>query len=223
MVSSVYNALNALPQQPDVILIARSGQDLSRFNLQYSHVGFAVRQQNTWEVIHLLNQCSSNSSDLYKEGLVNFFGDAQTKALIVIPSLSLQQALKKQLLETAQSAQRLHNPHYSLVAYPFATDYQNSNQWVLEVIALGLMSPEASVERAAVQNWLKTHQYQPSVLYMKIHERLAAKFILANAQVSDHPMKERLGGSYSVVTVDSIVKFLEAQDQVQQILTVTGE
>ncbi len=41
-------------------------------------------------------------------------------------------------LLSAGAGGRLHEAHYNLVAYPWSTEYQNSNQWVLETIAAAL-------------------------------------------------------------------------------------
>ena len=60
-----------------VALIARIGQDLSRYGLKYSHVAFVVRDHpdGRWTVVHLLNECGTDHSDIYAEGLVNFYAD----------------------------------------------------------------------------------------------------------------------------------------------------
>lgn len=60
-----------------VALIARVGTDLSKQGTVYSHAGFAVRDhaEGRWTVVHLLNECGSDRSGLYAQGLVNFFAD----------------------------------------------------------------------------------------------------------------------------------------------------
>ena len=53
-----------------VVLLARAGQDLSRWNMHYSHVGWAYRAeqegQPAWRVVHKLNHCGSAESALYR-------------------------------------------------------------------------------------------------------------------------------------------------------------
>ena len=47
----------------EVALIARVGQDLSKYKLRYSHYGFVMREHidGRWTVVHELNQCGTAS------------------------------------------------------------------------------------------------------------------------------------------------------------------
>lgn len=224
MALSIRNALDELSPRADVVLLARGGQDLSSFGLIYSHLAFAVREDDgRWRVVHELNICKTDHSDLYREGLVNFVGESVLRAdvLVVVPRASLQQRLKQLLASTDDTARALHEPRYSLVAYPFSTRYQNSNQWVLEMLAAAAMpSSGRSVSRGEAKSWLKEKEYAPSTLHIKLHERLAARLWIGNANTVDHPASERLSGDYSVVTVDSVVDFMKAEDWVDQVFTV---
>ncbi|MBL8510969.1 MAG: DUF2145 domain-containing protein, partial [Betaproteobacteria bacterium] len=60
-----------------VALMARAGQDLSRYGLHYSHFGFVWRDQgeDTWHVVHQLNLCGTDKSEIFDEGIGNFFLD----------------------------------------------------------------------------------------------------------------------------------------------------
>jgi len=87
----------------DVALIARSGQDLSKYGLQHSHMSFVVRdarndnqQKSKWTVIHMLNLCGRSDSELFAEGLGMFFMDMpfRYEAMIAIPSEGIQARLK---------------------------------------------------------------------------------------------------------------------------------
>jgi hypothetical protein len=57
-----------------VLLIARAGQDLSKYGLRYSHLGIAYRDdaalggRGAWRVVHKLNQCGSSRSDAVPPG-----------------------------------------------------------------------------------------------------------------------------------------------------------
>src|SRR5471032_1600851 len=61
----------------EVALIARVGQDLSKYHLRYSHFGYIWRDhpQGRWMVVHELNACIQATSSIYNEGLGNFFLD----------------------------------------------------------------------------------------------------------------------------------------------------
>jgi hypothetical protein len=63
-----------------VVLLARAGQDLSRYGVRWSHLGIAYRQPDTaspggsvWRVLHKLNQCGSAQAAVYRQGLGEFF------------------------------------------------------------------------------------------------------------------------------------------------------
>src|SRR5688572_8085324 len=63
-----------------VVVLARAGQDLSKYGLRYSHLGFAYRAQGpqgqpTWRVLHKLNHCGTAEAALYRQGLGEFFLD----------------------------------------------------------------------------------------------------------------------------------------------------
>lgn len=49
-----------------VALVARVGQDLSRYKLRYSHFAFAVRDhaEGRWSVVHSLNHCGTAKAGL---------------------------------------------------------------------------------------------------------------------------------------------------------------
>ena len=78
----------------EVGLIARVGQDLSKYHLRYSHFGIVWRDNpaGRWMVTHELNSCGSASSSIYNEGLGNFFLDDMFayETLVVIPGATWQ-------------------------------------------------------------------------------------------------------------------------------------
>jgi hypothetical protein len=80
MASSTAEMLDALPDAR-VVVLARGGQDLSRYGLKPSHLAFAMRDDDgIWRVGHLLNRCKSDASQLYVEGLRNFVGESATSS-----------------------------------------------------------------------------------------------------------------------------------------------
>jgi len=211
----------------EVLIAARSGQDLSRFGLRHSHLAFLLRDgTGSWQVLHLLNRCKSDSSSLYREGLINFIGEsAQNPAglRIGIPNLPLRTAIAQLLAGPALQARALHQPHYSAVAYPWRTQYQNSNQWVLEIIAAAMAQVNDGTvldNRTASTSWLKQHDYIPSRLHIGLGKRLGARFFAKNVAVTDHPGSERISGNYSVVTVESIFDFLHRKGALEREITL---
>lgn len=210
----------------DVVLIARGGQDLSRYGLRHSHVAFLLREDDgQWRAVHLLNPCKTAESHLFHEGVATFIGEtsSHTDLRIGVPTPALRDALKAMLTQPAIQARALHEARYSVVAYPFRTEYQNSNQWVLEVLGAAMAQVEERtliVNRTQAQAWLQRHMYTPSTLRIGVAKRLGARFFVPNAAVTDHPASERISGNYSVVTVESIFDFLQLRSSLQQELSV---
>ncbi|WP_407279435.1 DUF2145 domain-containing protein [Aromatoleum evansii] len=54
----------------------------------------------------------------------------------------------------------LHEPRCNMLAYPWATHYQQSNQWALETVAHVLEA--AATGRSRAQAWLRLRGYQPT-------------------------------------------------------------
>lgn len=196
-----------------VVLIARVGQDLSKYGLRYSHMAYVWRDhpQGRWMVVHELNQCGTAESALFNEGLANFFQDLHAyEARIVVPSADVQQRLAAML--ASQTPLRLHSPRYNMLAYPFATTYQNSNQWLLESWAAA-MSPFPVTERAQAQAWLKLANYQPITLDIPAMTRLGGRMFRANVAFDDQPFDRRMAGRIDTVTVESVVRFVHQTDR----------
>ena len=196
-----------------VVLIARVGQDLSKYGLRYSHMAYAWRDspQGRWSVVHELTQCGTAASSLFNEGLGNFFQDLHAyEARIVVPSPEVQQRLATMLASTAP--QRMHSPRYNMLAYPFATAYQNSNQWVLESWAAA-MSEFPVNDRTQAQAWLKLANYQPITLNIPTMKRLGGRMFRANIAFDDQPFDRRMAGQIDTVTVESVLRFVHRTDR----------
>lgn len=204
-----------------VVLIARAGQDLTRYGLRYSHLGFAWRDhpKGRWVIRHELNACGKATSALYDDGLANFFLDDmfEYQALLLIPNSADQARLADTL--SSSLPERLHAPAYNMLSYPFSTSYQNSNQWVLETYAAS-MSGMPLRERAQAQAWLKLAGYQPITVNIPAVVRLGARVSRANVTLEDQPFDRRMAGKIDTVTVDSVVRFLRGRDQLSREQTV---
>ena len=194
-----------------VVVLARAGQDLSQYGLQWSHLGLAYRTElagkPVWRVLHKLNHCGTAEAAIYRQGLGEFFLDRphRYEAAYVVPTPALQQALLPLLREPTRLL-AIHERRYSMVAYPWATRYQQSNQWVLESIALA-SAPQLQ-GRAQAQSWLQERGYQPSDLRLSTLSRLGARVGMANVAFDDHPNHKRFAGHIETVTVDSMFAWL---------------
>jgi hypothetical protein len=210
-------ALDATGAQ--VVVIARAGQDLSRWRLRYSHLGWAVKSPQGWRVVHKLNHCGSARADLYRQGLTEFFMDDlhDPVAAYAVPAPAVQAALQPLLADDFRAGQ-LHEPAYNMVAYPWAHRYQQSNQWAIETLALAL-EPSAGT-RPRAQAWLRFKGYEPTVLRIPAFTRLGARVGSAHIAFDDHPNALRYADHIETVTVDSVLAWLERAQLAGRVQTV---
>ncbi|QGZ43074.1 DUF2145 domain-containing protein [Pseudoduganella flava] len=198
-----------------VALVSRAGQDLSAYGLRYSHMGIVVRDHpaGRWTVVHELNECGTASSNLYEEGMGNFFLTDlfRYEAQLVIPDPAVQARLAQLL--AGRTPRRLHEPRYNMLSYAFSTRYQNSNQWVLETYAAA-SAPSGQVEtRDEAQAWLKSSSFSPITVDVPATKRLGARMFRANVAFDDHPFDRRMAGQIDTVTTESIVRFVRQKDR----------
>ena len=221
-----------------VVIIARAGQDLTKYGLQWSHLAFAYRermpepalpgdrsaalgataaamvdglprpQRGTWRIAHKLNQCGTAEAAVFRQGLAEFFLDTpfRYEAAYVVPAPEVQAALLQVLTDDRRLVQ-WHTPAYSVVAYPWSTKYQQSNQWALETLA-GSLDPAASTRERA-QAWLQLHDYQPTVLHIDALTRLGGRITRANVAFDDHPNSKRFSDHIETVTVESMFAWMQ--------------
>ncbi len=190
-----------------VVVLARVGQDLRKYGQRYSHMGLAYRDGKRWRVVHKLNQCGSAVAAVYRQGLGEFFLDDlhEYEAGFVLPAPNVQAKLLPLLADNTRVAQ-LHTAAYSMVAYPWAQNYQQSNQWALETLAMS-QAPNA-LDRERAQAWLKLQDYQPATLKLGALTRLGARMTKANVAFDDHPNDKRFSDRIETVTVDSVFRWL---------------
>lgn len=191
-----------------VVLLARAGQDLSRYGQTWSHVGWAYRSsQGPWRVVHKLNQCGTDQAMLMRQGLGEFFLDDlwRYQAVWSAAPQPLADALWR-LLQDNRRATALHQRRYNMLSYTWGTRYQQSNQWALETLALAAEPAVGTREQA--QAWLRFKGYQPSVLKIRALTRLGANATRANIAFDDHPNAQRFSNRIETTTADSILQWL---------------
>lgn len=206
----------------EAALVSRAGQDLSRYRLRYSHMGIAVRDhpKGRWTVVHALNDCGSAVSQLYDEGMGNFFLTDlyRHEAQLVIPGPALQQKLAR--VAAGRTAVRLHEPKYNMLSYVYSTRYQNSNQWVLETLAAAA-APAGQVEtRQEAQKWLRSIGFQPPTVEVPAAVRLGARMFRANVAFDDHPVDRRMAGQIDTVSTDAVARMVRMVDPQARTVTV---
>ena len=198
-----------------VVVLARAGQNLDQWGLRYSHLGFAYREpaagaggRPVWRVLHKLNQCGTAQASIWRQGLGEFFLDDlyDYRAGVVVLAPEVQERLLPVLRSNAQ-ALRLDTPAYSMLAYPWSTTYQQSNQWAIETLAYAFEPAAGTRERA--QAWLKLQGYEPTTLHITALKRLGARATAANIAFDDHPNEKRFADRIETVSADSVLAWLE--------------
>jgi hypothetical protein len=194
-----------------VVVLARAGQDLSKYGLRYSHFGLAYKTDaGPWRVVHKLNQCGTAVAAVYRQGLGEFFLDDlwRYEAAWVVPTPQVQAQLLAALKEPTPRLVRLHAAPYSIVSYAWGQKYQQSNQWALETLAAA-MEPATIVNRSQAQAWLQFKGYEPTTLKLGPLTRLGGRIGSANIAFDDHPNDKRFSDRIETVTVDSVFEWLQ--------------
>lgn len=197
----------------ELVLIARAGQDLTKYGVHYSHLAFAYRHPDgsgghVWRVLHKLNECGTSTSAIYRQGLGEFFLDDlwRYEAAYFAPEKEVQARLLA-ILRDSRLAVSLHHRPYSVVSYAWGQKYQQSNQWVIETLAFAMMPYAKS--RSAAQGWLKRQGYVPSALRIGALTRLGGRVSAANVAFDDHPPAKRFTDRIETVTVDSVFEWMQ--------------
>ena len=193
-----------------VVVLGRAGQDLGKYGLRYSHLGWAYRTaEGPWRVVHKLNECGTDVGHLYRQGLGEFFLDDlwRYEAVWAVPTPEVQQRLLPVLQDRLRARALQHSP-YSMVSYVWGRTYQQSNQWALETLAVA-MEPASVRTRNQAQAWLQFKGYEPSVLKIGALTRLGGRVGSANIAFDDHPSDKRFADRIETVTVDSVLAWLQ--------------
>lgn len=152
-----------------VALISRSGTDLSRFEIRYSHAGIGVRAhpETPWSVRQLYFACDEKRPRIYDQGIAGFLlgTDEPSTGYVSVVLLPPQQAATvERAARDNRLALQLLGGRYSANAYAYETTYQNCNQWVIELLATawGGLDTSSGDLRERAQAWLRAQDYRPS-------------------------------------------------------------
>jgi hypothetical protein len=196
-------------------LVARVGLNLGEFGQRYTHMGVAVRDhvRQRWQVLHLFNPCGKAESEILVQPLEQFYEVDlfEYEALLITPSYALQAEMRKVFMNPA-TTRALHKSAYNMIAHPFNTRFQNSNQWILEMMSLVLDRSGNVRDRTSAQAWLRQAGFEPGTIRIPNLRRAGARLFSAHVSFSDHTQEEYEKQAYQVITVDSITRFLAAQD-----------
>jgi hypothetical protein len=211
-----------------VALVARSGMDLHRLHVRYSHEGVALREPGgPWSVRELYYACDERRPRIYDEGLAGFLlgtDDARTGwiSIVLLPPAPAQ-ALARTATDKRHALGVL-GATYSANAYPFSTRFQNCNQWVMELLAdawdtdddappVDASAPgpaDSTAARARAQRWLRAQGYLPTVFTVGAHPMTWLADLVPWLSNADHPPEEIAHGRYDVSMPSSIETFVQA-------------
>ena len=197
-------------------VVSRAGADLSKNRFRnpreqkFTHTGLVWKSSGDglWRFKHVLNVCGGPSSELFVQSVVQFFDDEpfHYDIQVTVPSEKLQEGIAA-VLEDETASRRLHNPRYSNVANPYRAEFQNSNGWVLAVIAAAQSGLGTFPE---LQTHYRRAGYVPSRVKVGFVKKLGAGFV-ANATLRDHPPR-LFGGWYEFVSSASVHRYLADTD-----------
>lgn len=208
MSSRTAKALDDGGQQ--VYILGRIGQDLSSYGLTYSHLALVTKDETDgqWTVYHELNTCGTGTSKIYQQGLLEFYGDDLFKYQAAV--VTLPPAVQARVLTQVRTTpKKFHELAYSLVSYPFAGRYQNSNQWLLETLAGAMSSEFELANRSQAQAWLQAAGFVPTELTIGTLTRLGGRMFKAQVAFDDHPDELRYSSRIRTTTAESIFTFLQ--------------
>lgn len=198
------------------VLISRSGLDLSRFRIRYSHSAVAWRDENdAWSARQLYYACDEGRPRIYDQGLTGFVMGIDDPALSYISIVRLPADAARTLRQAALDTPRaLHllAASYSANAYPFSLRYQNCNQWVMELLAVAWGDlADGDDLRARAQRWLHHAPYAPEPVDVGSHALIFASDFVPLLHLNDHPEEDIYALKLRVSLPSTVEAFVREQ------------
>ncbi len=200
-----------------VALISRSGLDLHRFGIRYSHAGIsmAASENTPWSVRQLYYACDERRPRLFDQGLAGFLFGTDDPAVGYVSIQLLPPDAAAQVEQAALDkprALRLLAATYSANAHPQSLRYQNCNQWVAELLATAWGNLEDGDDlRARAQAWLKTEGYAPPAVEVGAPWVLWAGYFIPWIHYDDHPENDVASLRLHTSLPTSIEAFVKAR------------
>lgn len=200
----------------DTVIISRSGLDLSRFHIRYSHSAVLTRSTNgAWTARQLYYACDERRPRIFDQGLAGFAGASDDPSSGYISIVILPTDAAKAVRVVSQDnahALGLLATTYSANAYAFSTRYQNCNQWVAELLAEGWGNLTGGDEsRARAQQWLKDAHYDPVAVNVNSGILMLASTFSPMLHLDDHPKADREAMQLKVSLPATIEAFIQAR------------
>jgi len=217
----VRDELAASNQQ--VALIARSGLDLRRLDVRYSHEAVALKDNDgkPWSVRELYYSCVDHQPRIFDEGMAGFLmgtDDPETSYISVVFLPPDRAGALRTTAVDRHHALGVLGASYSANAYPFSTRHQNCNQWVMELLADAWGAgesgdtPGSDIDaRTRAQAWMRAQGYLPTVFTVSAHPMTWLADIVPWLANDDHPPHEVAHNRYNVSMPSAIEIFVQAK------------
>jgi hypothetical protein len=199
-----------------VALVSRSGLDLSRFHIRYSHGAVAWRsEQGVWSARQLYYACDEGRPRIYDQGLAGFAMGTDDPQLGYISIVRLPPqavlALRPTLLDTSR-ALHLLGAQYSANAYAYSLRYQNCNQWLIEMLAAGWGDlPDSEDLRQRAQRWLREQHYAPQPVEVGSRFWMLASYFVPLLHLDDHPDEDRAALQLHISLPSTVEEFVRGR------------
>ncbi len=197
----------------NVVLISRSGLDLSRFNIRYSHAALAWRDDaGAWTARQLYYACDESRPRIFDQGMAGFALGTDNPALAYVSLVRLPAAtgyvLQEALLDTPR-VMRVLAGQYNAIAYAYGLPYQNCNQWLIEMMAVGWGGMDNSDSlRERAQQWLRQQGYAPDPIDVGSRLLMWASAFVPLIHLDDHPAEDKAAMKLQVSLPTSIEAFV---------------
>ena len=217
----VRDELAASNQQ--VALIARSGLDLRRLDVRYSHEAVVLKDNDgkPWSVRELYYSCVDHQPRIFDEGMAGFLmgtDDPETSYISVVFLPPDRAGALRTTAVDRHHALGVLGASYSANAYPFSTRHQNCNQWVMELLADAWGAGESDDNsgtdadaRTRAQAWMRAQGYLPTVFTVSAHPMTWLADIVPWLANDDHPPEEIAHNRYNVSMPAAIEVFVQAR------------
>ena len=199
-----------------VALISRSGLDLSRFGIRYSHAALAWRHDDDagWSARQLYYACDEGRPRIFDQGTAGFAMGTDNPQLGYISIVRLPAEtvppLRRTLLDLPR-VQHLLAGSYSANAYAYGLAYQNCNQWVVELLATAWGElPDGADLRQRAQAWLRTAPYTPEPVTIPSRWLMFGAAFVPLVHLGDHP-REAVDAMQLQVSLPSTLETLVRQ------------
>jgi len=200
-------------QHGGAALISRSGLDLSRLRIRYSHAAIAWRgDTGAWSARQLYYACDEGRPRIYDQGVAGFALGIDDPALGYVSIVGLPQDAAESLRRASLDSSRALNlvaASYSANAYPFSLRHQNCNQWVAEMLAVAWGGLAGGDElRGRAQGWLREARYAPEPVDVASHALMFASVFVPYLHLDDHPQEDRFAMKLQVSLPSAVEGFV---------------